>query len=150
VNRRGFLQLLGSTIALSAGGIALLEPEPIKAVTYFLPPAGGWAHTLPGAWELALAKEALDVIDRRLSPYAERIINPPLISGSDGSWGVYQEFNPEMERLLARREALVRKIDYLVKGGKPMGVRQDGFVRVHGGRSPVPPSVFMRNRMGIR
>lgn len=41
MNRRGFLRgILNSTIALSAGGIALLEPGPIRR--YFLPPRGGW------------------------------------------------------------------------------------------------------------
>jgi hypothetical protein len=44
MNRRGFLKFLGgSAVALSAGGIALLEQEvwtPTKTIV--LPPKGGW------------------------------------------------------------------------------------------------------------
>jgi hypothetical protein len=40
MNRRSFLR----TLALSAGGIALVGPELlVPKRTYFLPPAGGWA-----------------------------------------------------------------------------------------------------------
>lgn len=44
MNRRDFLKLLGSaTVALSAGGIALLEQEVYQPTkTIMLPPKGGW------------------------------------------------------------------------------------------------------------
>lgn len=133
MNRRGFLQLLGSTVALTAGGIALLEPEPIK--TYFLPPRGGWAASLPGAWELALAKDALDSIDEQLKR------SGGLISwDDDGSSKILaysQRSADRVKRLMDRRVALLAKIDYLAKGGQPKGVQVVdggvwGPVRVHG------------------
>jgi len=42
MNRRGFFKTLAGVVALSAGGIALIEPEK----TIFLPPRGGWLPTL--------------------------------------------------------------------------------------------------------
>ena len=47
MNRRSFLR----TLALSAGGIALLGPELlVPKRTYFLPPAGGWLREDPYAY----------------------------------------------------------------------------------------------------
>jgi hypothetical protein len=56
MNRRQFFKALGSSagaIALSAGGIALLEQElwqPTKAI--FLPPQGGWVARPTAGWEI--------------------------------------------------------------------------------------------------
>lgn len=154
MNRRGFLQLLGASVALSAGGIAILEPEPIK--TYFLPPQGGWAVTLPGAWELALAKDALDSIDAQLKR------SGALISwDDDGSSKIIaytQRSADRVGRLMDRKVALLAKIDYLAKGGHPKGVRilEDvggrGPVRVHGGigRFNHPPEWWDANVIRVK
>lgn len=56
MNRRQFFKALGSTagaVALSAGGIALLEQElwqPTKSI--FLPPRGGWIARPSQGWEI--------------------------------------------------------------------------------------------------
>lgn len=159
MNRRSFLQLLGASVALSAGGIALLEPEPVKAVTYFLPPRGGWAASLLGAWELQLAKEALAAVDRRLGGLVDRSVNPPIVVTQTDIHGtvfdVFSQLSPDLKRLIERRKQLLAKIDYLAKGGKPAGVRTTdggawGPVVVHGGRRPMGYAEFFRQREATR
>ncbi len=41
MNRRAFLQAIGASVAVTAGGIELLRLTVPKR-TFFLPPAGGW------------------------------------------------------------------------------------------------------------
>lgn len=69
MNRRGFFKLLGgAAVAVSAGGIALLEQElwePIKTIV--LPPVGGWVsgrNTLLTCSQIV--NEALKVLYREM------------------------------------------------------------------------------------
>ncbi len=52
MNRRSFLQSIGASAAISAGGIALLELAVPKR-TFFLPPTGGWTWTEQRLWDFS-------------------------------------------------------------------------------------------------
>ena len=126
VSRRGFLQMLGAAVTLSAGGIALLEAEPIRKA-YFLPPRCGWNA---GTWELACAQEALAALNRRLG------VRNTLTDGV-----VDIQVNPswlmrDLDDLLARRQRLVKRCDKLARGWTPTRIvyHDDGRgpVVVHG------------------
>lgn len=91
MNRRKFFKALGSTagaVALSAGGIALLEQEiwqPTKAI--FLPPKGGWIAKAPQGYQI------LGVDGHILTP---------VVSGL-----VYQDVLADFHRLLNRPKRYV-------------------------------------------
>lgn len=139
VSRRSFLKALaGGAVALSAGGIALLEAEPIIR-TYFLPPRCGWNA---GSWELACATEALRIVNEKLGAYVpgggERLQLDR--SQFELLTGYRQE---ALDSLLARRSRLVERVDKLARGWTPTRQHRvlyaaDGSrfeTTIHGGRS---------------
>jgi anaerobic selenocysteine-containing dehydrogenase len=130
VSRRSFLKAIaGGALALSAGGIALLDAEPIVR-TYFLPPRCGWNA---GSWELACATEALRIVSERLGiPVSHPLAAPIQIEGH-ASWNMKQ-----IESLHARRARLIERVDKLARGWTPTRTVQLchlGQVVIHGGRS---------------
>lgn len=132
MNRRSFLKALaGGAVALSAGGIALLEAEPIQR-TYFLPPAGGWNR---GSWDLVLAVEALRIVDERLGMRA-----PQFKYGLEvcESFIVESRWTPHVINLIERRRHLVERVAKLTRGWQPPQTFRNtvhGRVRVSGGTS---------------
>lgn len=136
VSRRSFLKALaGGAVALSAGGIALLEAEPIVK-TYFLPPQCGWNR---GSWELVLAEEALRIVSDKLGIETfGHVYNRPL-----GFQVVTAADRALLESLVARRKRLLERVDKLARGWTPHYSSRtlyaaDGkpfTTRIHGGRS---------------
>lgn len=133
ISRRSFLKALaGGAVALSAGGIALLDAEPIIR-TYFLPPRGGWNA---GTWELALAQEALRIVDAKLSDSTFDLT--AFGTQTFRSWDQQQ-----IASLIQRRQRLVERCDKLARGWTPTrshrvlyaadGTRFETII--HGGRS---------------
>jgi hypothetical protein len=112
VSRRGFLQALGgAALTLSAGGIALLDADPIVR-TYFLPPRCGWNA---GGWELACATEALRIVNAKLDGFVL-----PTTFPKDYPVLVMPEYGQrELDNLLARRARLVERVDKLARGWTP-------------------------------
>lgn len=136
VSRRSFLKALaGGAVALSAGGIALLEAEPIIR-TYFLPPRCGWNA---GSWELACATEALRIVNDKLGMRTVGETN----SGQSMFIVVTPADQRQIDSLLARRARLVERVDKLARGWTPHYSSRtlyaaDGkpfSTRIHGGRS---------------
>lgn len=136
MNRRSFLKALaGGAVALSTGGIALLEAEPIK--TYFLPPRSGW-NDGGGSWELACAQEALRILNERLdhTPYPANVREVAARRGIEvfnmDSHSTLQTF-----AMLQRRARLVERVDKLARGWTGYSCRYvetlRGTVKVHGG-----------------
>lgn len=156
VTRRALLKALGAGALLSAGGIALIEAEPIVR-TYFLPPRAGWPLS-PYAWEIEIANEALRILNRKLGLMAESRV--PHVEGAwtqDGFGGEFRSgtayaceqviWVPQrgvanaVGPMLERRARLIDRLDKLARGWKPArtvtelmrpdGVRQQ--VIIHGG-----------------
>lgn len=130
MNRRGFLKALaGGAVALSAGGIALIEAEPIQRA-YFLPPRGGW-HA--GSWELACAQEALRIVNERIQgSVAEARFDFVAL----GSCVIDLA---RMQSLADRRARLIERVDKLARGwtGYSASYRtldSGQVIKVHGGR----------------
>lgn len=136
LTRRGFLKLMGAAVTLSAGGIALLEREPIR--TFFLPPRGGWPG-VAGEWELALAKDALDACMMQLATFGtsamhikyDDVARVVLVTAAD---------ERRLASLALRRDRLVERVDKLARGWKGFSARYvplpDGrTLTIHGGRS---------------
>lgn len=140
MNRRSFLKALaGGAVALTAGGIALLEAEPIR--TYFLPPRCGWNA---GSWELACATDALAALNRMLAeraPWAFATARVGLATAPTGDW---------IDGALARRARLTERVDKLARGWTGYSMRRmEGmkgqFITVHGGRAEGMPSMQIAN-----
>jgi len=108
VSRRSFLKALGgAALTLSAGGIALLDAEPIVR-TYFLPPRCGWNA---GSWELACAEEALRIVTGKLRMRS---------LADDGKFVVVTSADQRnVESLLSRRARLLERVDKLARGWTP-------------------------------
>lgn len=129
MNRRGFLKALSAAAVLSAGGIALIEQEPIRA--YFLPPRGGWNSWPDNSFELAAAMAALDVVNARIPGWAQNDI--VVIESSVQHRDAY--------KALQRRAQLETKIAALLRGEPAPGlitreVMSDGNIfTTHGRRS---------------
>lgn len=134
MTRRGFLQLLGAAVTLSAGGIALIDAEPIVK-TYFLPPRCGWNA---GTWELACASEALRIVNAKLGM---RTIGETRV-GQSMFIVVTPADQREIDSLLARRTRLVERVDKLARGWVPYRQHRVLFAAdgtkfettIHGGR----------------
>lgn len=139
MNRRSFLKALaGGAVLMSAGGIALLEAEPIVK-TYFLPPRCGWNA---GSWELAYATEALRIVTAKLEEFTAA---PALVMRADETFSyhvVTSVDQSQIDSLLARRARLVERVDKLARGWTPYYTSRtlyaaDGTqftTRIHGGR----------------
>jgi hypothetical protein len=129
VNRRSFLKALaGGAVALTAGGIALLEAEPIR--TYFMPPRCGWNA---GSWELACAQEALESLNRTLMSRAPWAFSAITVDAHH-DW---------VNNSMARRARLIERVDKLARGWTGYSVRRmqgprGQLVTIHGGRSVGP------------
>lgn len=135
MNRRSFLKALaGGAVMMSAGGIALLEAEPIVK-TYFLPPRCGWNA---GSWELALAQEALRIVTDKLCVGAPLLISNP--GDPPVHFSVVHAFEQQyIDSLLARRARLVERCDKLARGWTPhrqvYDLPEGRRLVIHGGRS---------------
>lgn len=129
MNRRSFLKALaGGAVALSAGGIALLEQEPIER-TYFLPPRGGWSNA--ASWELVLAQSSLEILNEKLAAFD---------LFSDGRPKEFDATTPPaaIYSALARRARAAERVEKLLKGWVPprrdIRILRDGTrVMVSGG-----------------
>lgn len=138
MTRRGFMQLLGAAITLSAGGIALIDAKPIIK-TYFLPPRCGWNA---GTFELACAVEALRIVSEKLEMrgQGERIHLDDFAPSYSVITGYRQA---EIDSLLARHARLIERVDKLARGWIPTRQHRvryaaDGTkfeTTIHGGRS---------------
>lgn len=146
VSRRTFLKALGgAALAMSAGGIALLDAEPIVR-TYFLPPRCGWNA---GSMELAFATEALRIVNMKIDGFSVglRVFGPPGIDPvppltmalEQGQYRIITSATQrEVDSLLTRRARLVERVDKLARGWKGSHTERylsnGGSVIVHGGR----------------
>lgn len=137
-SRRAFLQALtGGIVALSAGGIALLEASPIERA-YFLPPRCGWNA---GSWELLLAQKALTIVGDKLGNRREALLGSGdgyIITASDFWIGDSERH----KSLLASHTRLTERVAKLVRGWQPTvhyrpvidGAGQTHQIKIHGNR----------------
>lgn len=143
MTRRGFMQLLGAAITLSAGGIALIDTKPIIK-TYFLPPRCGWNA---GTFELACAVEALRIVNEKIEALgAGTLIKFGGPQHGQVSFTVQtSHFEREVHSLAARHARLVERVDKLARGWIPTRHHRvlyaaDGTkfeTTIHGGRQIV-------------
>lgn len=111
MNRRQFLQLATAAVTLTAGGIALLDVEPIRRA-YFLPPNGGWVGAPMRSWELCLAVDALRSVNERLwldpKDRDPRLPAELRVFSSANNVAYWQRLFDSRVRLIARVDRLAR------------------------------------------
>lgn len=145
MNRRSFLKaMMGGAVALSAGGIALLEAQPVQR-TFFLPPRAGWNA---GSWELACAQAALAAV---LGQVTGLLHDTPYVVAYTDASGRERTPGSCYGALLERRDRLIERVHKLERGWTGYSAiyvpSPDGIIKIHGGRKPPMPDGCRR---GIR